>query len=350
MTIEEYMEQLSSELKKLVGVQPVGKVWIDFHVPRGGIPFLAQEVSRALYADLLKYVQDTGQMKTEAEWQEMYAAQNGYVPYYSDGDGVNTFRMPSMGSTYPQFASSLDDVRVFVEEGLPNITGSFDIMLNGGIVDNGIHSSLNSVRPSGAFYNIKTANTDWHLAESNIGTNQNGHYTPYFDASRSSAVYGNSVHVTPKTGKILIGVYAIGVVTDVGSIDTFELFETVEKLNANLDNKVNKTGDVMTGALQIRASDTPLYLLDPNWAMGQIPASGENARRLWMVGNEGEGSAVLQDIMYADGHKGFMMTHRLNTSSPWKSIILGINPDGYTWIHTDALRINFGNGTGFWIE
>jgi hypothetical protein len=145
-------------------------------------------------------------------------------------------------------------------------------------------------------------------------------------------------------------VYAIGVVTDVGSVDTSELFEVLEKLNANLDNKVNKTGDTMTGLLQVTASDTQLRLIDPNWAMGQVPASGEQARRIWMCGNEGELSAVLQDIMYADGHKGFMLTHRLNASSPWKSLILGINPDGYTWIHTDALRINFGNGTGFWIE
>lgn len=348
MTIEEYMEQLSSELKKLVGVQPVGKVWIDFHVPRGGIPFLAQEVSRALYADLLKYVQDTGQMKTEAEWQEMYAAQNGYVPYYSDGDGVNTFRMPSMGSTYPQFASSLDDVRVFVEEGLPNITGKDTLGWSG--MNHGILTN-DSAYTEGAFRGDKRWANGWIAGNATTQTvNVNVPYGVGFDASKSNAIYGNSVHVTPKTGKILIGVHAIGVVTDVGSIDTFELFETVEKLNANLDNKVNKTGDIMTGALQIRASDTPLYLLDPNWAMGQVPASGEQARRIWMLGNEGEGSAVLQDIVYADGHKGFLMTHRLNTSSPWKSLILNINPDGYTWIGTDALRINFGNGTGFWIE
>ena len=348
MTIEEYMEQLSSELKKLVGVQPVGKVWIDFHVPRGGIPFLAQEVSRTLYADLLKYAQDTGQMKTEAEWQEMYAAQDGYVPYYSDGDGVNTFRMPSMGSTYPQFASSLDDVRVFVEEGLPNITGKDTLGWSGmshGILTNG------SINTEGAFLGDKHWANGWVAGNaSNSTINENVPYGVGFDASKSNSIYGNSVHVTPKTGKILIGVYAIGVVTDVGSVDTSELFEAVEKLNADLNNKVDKTGDVMTGMLRVIAPDTPLQLMDPNWAMGQVPASGENAKRLWMIGNEGEGSAVLQDIVYADGHKGFMLTHRLNTSSPWKSLMLNINPDGYSYIHTDALRINFGNGTGFWIE
>lgn len=233
MTIEEYIEQLSSELKKLVGVQPVGKVWIDFHVPRGGIPFLAQEVSRALYADLLKYAQDTGQMKTEAEWQEMYVAQNGYVPYYSDGDGVNTFRMPSMGSTYPQFASSLNDVRVFVEEGLPNITGS--IQLHGSeraSILNGTNGVFSSDGGSSSSYRTPADLTE------HVGVSSTGVIT--FDASRSNPIYGNSIHVTPKTGKILIGVYAIGVVTNVGSADVSEL----------LDNKVDKTGDTMTGALR----------------------------------------------------------------------------------------------------
>lgn len=338
MTIEEYIEQLSSELKKLVGVQPVGKVWIDFHVPRGGIPFLAQEVSRSLYADLLKYAQDTGQMKTEAEWQEIYAAQDGYVPYYSDGDGVNTFRMPSMGSTYPQFASSLDDVRVFVEEGLPNITGKFDPAIIPGHAD----------FTEGAFFGTNNRPNDG--AHRIASTEVTGPWGFGFDASRSSTIYGNSVHVTPKTGKILIGVHAIGVVTNVGSIDTSELFEVVEKLNADLYNKVNKTGDTMTGLLQVITPDSQLRLIDPNWATGQVPASGEQARRIWMCGNEGEPSAVLQDIVYADGHKGFMLTQRLNASSPWKSIILGINPDGTTWMHTDATNLSFGNGTNFWIE
>ena len=290
MTIEEYIEQLSSELKKLVGVQPVGKVWIDFHVPRGGIPFLAQEVSRSLYADLLKYVQDTGQMKTEAEWQEMYAAQNGYVPYYSDGDGVNTFRMPSMGSTYPQFASSLDDVRVFVEEGLPNITGKDTLGwsgMNHGILTNG------SINTEGAFRGDKHWANGWIAGNASTATiNENVPYGVGFDASKSNSIYGNSIHVTPKTGKILIGVYAIGVVTDVGSVDTFELYETVEKLNANLDNKVNKTGDTMTGALRNIGGEV-IVDYTPDEANGFAQFRAINGAYATMLRNDGSNTWIL---------------------------------------------------------
>lgn len=284
MTIEEYIEQLSSELKKLVGVQPVGKVWIDFHVPRGGIPFLAQEVSRSLYADLLKYAQDTGQMKTEAEWQEMYVAQNGYVPYYSDGDGVNTFRMPSMGSTYPQFASSLDDVRVFVEEGLPNITGTFDIVN---------HNPNSGHKFTGAFGKATVGSMPVAGMTDGVSWNEGwGTVTEYFNASGSNPIYGNSVHVTPKTGKILIGVYAIGVVTDVGSVDTFELYETVEKLNANLDGKVNKTGDTMTGTFRNTGGEV-IVDYAPNEVSDFAQFRAANGNYAIMLRNDGSNSWIL---------------------------------------------------------
>lgn len=344
------MEQLSSELKKLVGVQPVGKVWIDFHVPRGGIPFLAQEVSRTLYADLLKYVQDTGQMKTETEWQEMYTAQNGYVPYYSDGDGVNTFRMPSMGSTYPQFASSLDDVRVFVEEGLPNITGIQPLRWNNNLGEAGSQPLGGGGEP-GAFYRTFDP-TDQTITytNSNATAGRDICNTLGFDASRSSAIYGNSVHVTPETGKILIGVYAIGVVTDVGSIDTSELLETVEKLNADLDNKVDKTGDTMTGVLNARSgvNFSSYSLTHPpvqdSWGQSAIQFYDANSIRFGFIQPfyRADGIVELRFTVSADGKTYRYLKIYSDGNATWNEKVI-------TTFTTDN-KIQFPNGTSFWIE
>ena len=70
-------------------------------------------------------------------------------------------------------------------KGSMNITGHFDLMLNGTVKDGNVRSALTTTNTGGSFYGVRTANTDWHLATQNINVNQNGHYTPYFDASRS---------------------------------------------------------------------------------------------------------------------------------------------------------------------
>lgn len=168
-----------------------------------------------------------------------YTLVEGSCGFYGIDETTGTVRMPTLAAgvfgtiTAEQYGQA-------VQAGLPNITGHFDIMMNGAIVDNNIRSALTAVNTAGAFYPVQTANTDWHLAQSNVASNQNGHKTPYFDASRSSAVYGKSDTVTPSHVKYpwIIVVYHAAVSTSVAQVEEL------------LHNKIDKAGDTFDGTLR----------------------------------------------------------------------------------------------------
>ena len=132
---------------------------------------------------------------TEEEWQLSNTTYNecGKFVIYDNG----TVRLPKIVS-FIEGLSSLEDLGKIVEAGLPNITGSFEMLLNGTVTESGVPSSLTCTRYTGAFQGTRTANTDWHIAANNIATNTNGHYTPTFNASKSNDMYGKSSTVQPQ--------------------------------------------------------------------------------------------------------------------------------------------------------
>ena len=78
---------------------PIGYEFFTFNPnpPEGSLPLLGGEYLRESYEILWAWVQNqTGYLKTEAEWQALSATNNGNVPFYSDGDGSTTFRVPSL--------------------------------------------------------------------------------------------------------------------------------------------------------------------------------------------------------------------------------------------------------------
>ncbi len=63
----------------------------------GWLPLLGGEYSRTTYADLWAWVQtQAGYLIEESAWQVKAAANGGNVPFYSKGDGSNTFRVPAL--------------------------------------------------------------------------------------------------------------------------------------------------------------------------------------------------------------------------------------------------------------
>lgn len=112
------------------------------------------------------------------------------------GGDETSFNVPDLRGRFLQMVSADAVVGDMKDAGLPNITGKFDIMLNGSVKDGNVPSSLSITNASGAFYGTQTATTDWHFA-SGWSTNTNGHKQPNFDASRSSTIYGNSDTVQP---------------------------------------------------------------------------------------------------------------------------------------------------------
>lgn len=228
-----FINELAQKLQEIGTLRAVGETWIsiDGTIPAGGIPFCGQEVSRTLWADLFEWATAKGKIKTEAAWQAHADANGGNCPFYSDGDGSTTFRMPCV-KAYLKGSGTIEEAGGYTAEGLPNITGGTGYNVG----------SENGERPpsSGAFYEGAAERTI-----TGSGWRPYGHIR--FDASKSSPIFGGSKHVTPETYGVLIGVYAVGIATNVGSADVRDVMsavaaaeKTVTSVKAALD--ANLTG------------------------------------------------------------------------------------------------------------
>lgn len=236
MTSEDYIVQLRDELKKLGGMRPLGEEYIRItgqSAPAGGVDYVGQLATRAMYADLWAWVQEhkPGSIISEDEWQALSASQNGNVPYYSTGDGSTTFRFPHL-TGYPKFAGSVEEVGKFVKEGLPNITGTFGISAPN-VYWLGVQSTTGAFTTGHAVSNITAAG---------VSVYQSGDSSAVFDASRANSLYGNSDHVTPETVCIIAGVIAFGVPSAVGQADKDGILAELELHGTEL-NRLDKKAD-----------------------------------------------------------------------------------------------------------
>lgn len=206
----EFVQSLAKELKKIGTTRAVGDQWVSVHgiVPKGGIPYCGQEVSRTTYAALWQWVNDNNLVVSESDWQSAYASDSGNVSKYSSGDGSTTFRMPSIKG-YVKCAGTLGEAGSYTEEGLPNISGTLGASRT-------MHSYSGTAIPITApFASEKLSGTT--VIGSSSSSADTYKYT--FDASLSNEIYGNSSHVTPETMNVLFGVYAFGEVTNPGEAD-----------------------------------------------------------------------------------------------------------------------------------
>ena len=144
---------------------PVGTILalLDDEVPEGYLPAEGAEISRTTYADLFNVIGTK----------------------FGEGDGSTTFSLPNLVGRFLEGDGTPGTLK---EPGLPNITGNFTIRGAFGVSANG------------AFTYSSTNNSGWGDAS---GQNQP---TFNFNASNSSAVYGASDTVQPKsiTVKLII--------------------------------------------------------------------------------------------------------------------------------------------------
>jgi hypothetical protein len=96
MDDQTFLNQLAEKLRKLGTVRPLGFHYLHPYgtVPADSIICNGATYSRALYKDFFDYITTQGWVKTEAEWQEIATRDNGFCPFYSDGDGSTNFRTP----------------------------------------------------------------------------------------------------------------------------------------------------------------------------------------------------------------------------------------------------------------
>lgn len=220
---QEFINNLADKLQKVGSIHAIGETWIsiDSTIPAGGVPFLGQLVSRSVWADLFAWATTQGKVKTESEWQSYASANGGNCPFYSDGDGSTAFRMPKIVS-YIKGAASQSEAGAYTPEGLPNIEGSWE---------QGRSAFTTDSKESGAFDAYRASSNSYAFGWSDFAGTAGHKFT--FDASRSSSIYGNSEHVTPETYSILIGVYAVGIVANVGSADATQFLNGLATLEAN---------------------------------------------------------------------------------------------------------------------
>lgn len=279
-----FIDELAKKLQGIGTLKGVGETWISFDgsVPAGGVPFCGQTVSRSLYADLWAWVQSKGKVKTETEWQEIATAQNGNCQYYSDGDGSTTFRMPCVKSYFKGVANPTE-AGVHVSEGLPIPKAKLYLRADS--------SSLTTTGATDKFGNdgntltnyLNSSGTDEYAIDQDaIATNARG----IFVENEASSVYKEDAeHVTPETFTVLVGVYAVGIVTNLGSADVTNIQTALAALETSVVKTVNGQAptagnvNVQSGIAQIVEQD---YDTEENkwwyrkWSNGFIEQGGRD--------------------------------------------------------------------------
>lgn len=217
-----FINQLAEKLSKLCTVRPLGFHYLHPYetVPADSIICNGATYSRALYKDFFDYITAQGWVKTESEWRAIAARDNGYCPFYSDGDGSTNFRTPKF-APYQQITIASVDVGKYRQAGLPNITGTFTE-----------HGNTAGMVCTGAF----TGKERTGVGSNTGGANDGGRVT--LDASRSSSCYGRSTTVQPESHKWVMCVVAYGTATNVGSVDIQNVMSAVNAVQAKVEDKL----------------------------------------------------------------------------------------------------------------
>ena len=207
---------------------PLGHIylWPFSTPPDGSIQLNGSTYSRELYSDLWNLIQEKDWYKPEAEWQSIASANNGYCPWYSDGDGSTTFRVPKF-APYQKLTITSNDAGKYYEAGLPNITGSLTV-----VGDSPESNWISNARGEGAFYDIVVNNTRQYYAQC-VSNDNGGTSRQAFDASRSNPIYGRSDTVQPESNDWIVCVVAFGKATNVGSVDVANVMSAVNQVQAN---------------------------------------------------------------------------------------------------------------------
>lgn len=215
MDDQTFINQLAEKLSKLGTVRPLGFHYLHPYgtAPADSIICNGATYSRALYKDFFDYITTQGWVKTEAEWQEIATRDNGFCPFYSDGDGSTNFRTPKF-APYQQSALDSTSVGKYHQADIPNIVGE--------------HNDTPWIyEGSGAFKSLSKKAT---IPEGQVYGNNN----VSFDASLYNPIYGRSDTVQPASNEWVMCVVAYGVATNVGSVDIQNVMSAVNAIQADL--------------------------------------------------------------------------------------------------------------------
>lgn len=307
---------------------PVGHEYFTFNpnVPQGSLPLFGGEYSRETYSALWAWVQEqTGYLKTEAEWQALAASNNGNVPYYSDGDGSTTFRVPALKCYIKAADGTVTEVGSYYAAGLPNITGYFA---------NGNWAYANGYS-SGAFTRRQEATTQYAGASAqtreSLGFN--------IDASNSNSIYGNSNTVTPETVVGMWLVKAYGVIQDTGTINEQQYIDD------RLGTKLSVNGGTMYAPISFNTTGQIGYRgtahSDNATILRQLVVSSGD------IDNWNDGNAKLALHTYSADNSSEDGSFNLLATDGTNNVTLQGKPDGdLKWNGKNIERVN-ANGSDY---
>lgn len=228
MEDQEFINQLAEKLSKLGTVRPLGFHYLHPYgtVPADSIICNGATYSRALYKDFFDYITTQGWVKTEAEWQEIATRDNGFCPFYSDGDGSTNFRTPKF-APYQQVTMDVDQATTYHQAGTPNIMGTFGVR--------GIEPVANAFKGSGCSFLDK--NLSFTDPYSGHGANSVSGGIG-FSARAANERYGASDTVQPESHEWVMCVVAYGIATNVGSVDIQNVMSAVNAVQAKVEDKL----------------------------------------------------------------------------------------------------------------
>lgn len=220
MEDQEFINQLAEKLSKLGTVRPLGFHYLHPYgtVPADSIICNGATYSRALYKDFFDYITTQGWVKTEAEWQEIATRDNGFCPFYSEGDGSTNFRTPKF-APYQQVTITSASVGKYHQAGIPNIVGK--------------HNGTPWISEGSGCFKVLSST---HNVPEGGGNSRNN---VSFDASLYNPIYGRSDTVQPESNEWVMCVVAYGVATNVGSVDIQNVMSAVNAVQASLENIVH---------------------------------------------------------------------------------------------------------------
>lgn len=208
---------------------PVGAEFLWFadpadptgNIPAGYVLGMGEELSRATYPDLWAWVVGTGRLITEAAWQAAYAANDGNVGYYSDGDGVTTFRVPRIvryvsGGEIAEAGSYLGDASRAITS---NFGGGYIRLDTAGTI-------TGALTTDGVLRNVGTSTTG------------NTQCLTGFDSSQSVPTADEN---RPKTIKRTFIIKAFSAAVNTGSVDVEQLATDVAGMQAGYAGRVLRT-------------------------------------------------------------------------------------------------------------
>lgn len=186
---------------------------------------------------------------TEAQWQDSVSTYGVCGKFVYDSVN-NTVRLPKI-TGFVEGANGVSSIGDLTEAGLPNITGKM-----------GGNTVWTSYTPSGVFYYNGSTGSN---AAGNSGGG--GEQVQYFDASRSSSIYGNSSTVQPQSVKVL---YYIVVATSTKTAIQVDIDEIATDLNGKLDKDgTNATAGAFENILntaQSTGKSTIASWIAPDWS------------------------------------------------------------------------------------